>query len=824
MVVGLAAVVAAAVLSLAGGLDIVERRTVDATARWFDRFSQPVSDEIVIAGIDDRALREVQSWPWDRVYLAQAIDELTRGGAKTIALDVLLEESQPPRPTPGDDVKSPRLGMVSGDEELARAISRHGSVVVPIRFTTRRGEADHAVQAEEAGRAEHRGRVFAAQRDRSYVPHDDSTMFWLPTFDLGGLPIEEVGTTAARLGDVSLSAADADDAVRSVSPVAWYGGVWGNFAVMASLLHRGGRFVPSGDLSGDIRVTPVGTKDVWTSKTVWRVPTTPLTWPRGGSHFIGQFTSDPARPQEISLAAVMQPALIRRSAVSNLLTIADLLEKSRDVGLEPSAEAATLARSLSRDVAGQPDSITDGLYLASLQRLNELCGPVVKSAKEFLEFLSSTDDGATTPSSDGGASKVEPPAAESAEDAARVKLFRAVAETLAALLVACESAPAEISKSRKNLHPIVEGKLVFIGWTGTGDAAADTVPTSIHPQTPGVYVHAAVANMMLTGFMRQRVGWLFDLVVMLVIGVVSVLLAVRLPLGATPLALVVLVVGWFFVCGIGLWDYGRLIVSCTGPMGTASAGWLAVFLHRGLIEQRDRRRTVEQFRAYVSPEVVDVLVENPELRSLSPQKRELTVLMADLEGFTALAERLGEERTGRVLGAYLRAMTEVLLRHGATIDKYLGDGIMAFWGAPIEMAPSRQATSACAAAIEMQRRLAEMNARGEFGPAHAPRGDSAPSNTATEELRLRIGISAGSLMVGDFGCPPTRSSYTVIGDAANLAARLQEACKLLGVRVLVSDTVRRLATESTMKFRLVQRLRLRGREQEEDVYSIEGEV
>src|SRR5262249_38374927 len=156
---------------------------------------------------------------------------------------------------------------------------------------------------------------------------------------------------------------------------------------------------------------------------------------------------------------------------------------------------------------------------------------------------------------------------------------------------------------------------------------------------------------------------------------------------------------WFLFAGVVLWDAGWKIAAVGAPSVAAISSWLGVLLHRLLVEERLRRRTEERFRAYVSPAVVDELVNNPQLDSMTPQRRELSIMFCDVAGFTALAERLGAEGTAGFLSGYLGKMTDTLLRHGATIDKYLGDGIMAFWGAPIQ--DPRHARNACRAAASL---------------------------------------------------------------------------------------------------------------------------
>ncbi len=809
LLIGLAASIFVAVLCLIGAFDAAERATIDWRARSFDFFSPPPSPDILIAGIDDRAIREVQAWPWDRAYLASAVRELTRADASVIALDILIEEPRSPELLPGDDPLAPRFPARSADHDLAGAIAAHGRVVAPIRFASSpstnsapdRGDAEPPTQASLPGasqrrRADESARVLAHHILSSSAPCDLTTHIGVFVPGPPALPLWSVGGSAARLGDVSLHAPDPDGVVRSFAPVVLATvpvhqsapRLWPNFAVAAALLHRGQPTLPDWNGRGYPVTFPGDLPPC-------AIPTTPLTWPRGGSSFAGQFTPDPATPQEISLAAVLRPALIERGVRSNLLAIAQIIEQAPILGLESSTHALSLSLAL----AGATDVLARPGYDTDVAALRTLCTPLSESAREFLEFVEQ-DAAPPRPTNPSPASDDDP------ETAARLAYLKSAATTLPELLDACQKAPAHAAASREQLRALIAGKLVFVGYTATG-AAADTVHTSIHPRTPGVYVHAAVANSMLTGFLRHPAPRFVSLALSLLLGVLGTLVAVRFPLWASPIALALLLVAWFVLCGVGVWDLAQTIVSCTSPLFTAGAGWLAATLHRALIEQRIRRRTEEQFRAYVSPEVVDVLVESPHLRTLTPQRRDLTVLMADLEGFTSLAERLGEERTGLLLNRYLTEMTAILLDHGATIDKYLGDGIMAFWGAPISIDPIQQARSACAAASAMKHRLAHLNTIGEWADAG--------------HLHLRVGIACGPLMVGDFGSPPTRSSYTVIGDPANLASRLEEACKPLGVGVLVSRLVKDRASEAsadTSAFAPAGTLHLRGRAEPEHAW------
>ena len=179
-------------------------------------------------------------------------------------------------------------------------------------------------------------------------------------------------------------------------------------------------------------------------------------------------------------------------------------------------------------------------------------------------------------------------------------------------------------------------------------------------------------------------------------------------------------------------------------------------------------------------------------------------MFSDIQGFTSLAERLSPERLAASLGRYLEVMTRVLEAHGATLDKFIGDAVMAFWNAP---APIEQhSLRACRAVLACQRELAALFASPEWGGAPA--------------LVTRFGLHRGSVLVGHFGAP-TRLSYTALGDGVNLAARLESTCKQYGVTALVSGSVQAEAA-GELVFRALDRVTVRGKSQAVDVYELVG--
>jgi adenylate cyclase len=204
----------------------------------------------------------------------------------------------------------------------------------------------------------------------------------------------------------------------------------------------------------------------------------------------------------------------------------------------------------------------------------------------------------------------------------------------------------------------------------------------------------------------------------------------------------------------------------------------------GFLTERQRaQETKRAFAQYVPAEVVNRLIERPELLELGGEERELTLLFADLANFTTMSEKLAPRAVVAVLGKYFDAMSTVIYRHSGTVDKYIGDGIMAFWGAPLP--DDRHAERALQAAIDMQDQFRKL--------ARRLQRKGAPV------MSMRIGIHTGNVIVGNVGSR-ARFAYTAIGDAVNLASRLEGANKAYGTSILLSEaTVLRLKDQVSLR-------------------------
>ena len=344
----------------------------------------------------------------------------------------------------------------------------------------------------------------------------------------------------------------------------------------------------------------------------------------------------------------------------------------------------------------------------------------------------------------------------------------------------------------------LRGKIALIGVTYFGH---DTTRTPFGGGAPGVELHATAIDTILAGDGIQRVSALAETLACLLSGLAVVLLF------ALRLGPVVRVAGVLLVAGIDVtaawWLFTRMYLwhGLVWPLGTALvvAATLLAMAYVGEAVQRVRLR--RSFAHYVGADVLEEMLADPHLLDLGGARRELTVLFSDIRDFTGLSERLSPEELVQLLNVYLTPMTEAVLLRGGYLDKYIGDAVMAVYGAPVPK--QNHAALALATAVAMCAALAKLQ------PQLGQRG---------VELKIGVGVNTGDMVVGNMGSRE-RFDYTVVGDAVNLASRLEGLTKVYGVFCLVGPTTRAQAPEG-YRFRELDLVRVKGKGQPVAVYEL----
>ena len=350
----------------------------------------------------------------------------------------------------------------------------------------------------------------------------------------------------------------------------------------------------------------------------------------------------------------------------------------------------------------------------------------------------------------------------------------------------------------------LEGRVVFVAATAIG--THDQRVTPLERAVPGVYIHATLAQNILDQDLLTRPVYVvaLELLVMLLIGLVSGVVMARFHLVGQILTALGLVLGWTLLDTQVLFRQG-LVVYTVLPVFQVFLTLLAMTMWSFLVEQRERRKTRQAFGRYLSPKVMEQVLGDPEeyLR-LGGKRYEATVLFSDIRGFTTISEALTPEELGLLLNQYMTPMTDIVFEHDGTLDKYIGDAVMAFWGAPVAL--PNHALSACKAALQMIEQVDRLNERFlEEGLPH---------------IAIGIGLSSGPMTIGNMGSDD-HFAYTALGDRVNLGARLEGQTKEYGVDILISEETQAMVKDE-MLCRELGSLRVKGKLEPVHIYQLIG--
>jgi adenylate cyclase len=354
------------------------------------------------------------------------------------------------------------------------------------------------------------------------------------------------------------------------------------------------------------------------------------------------------------------------------------------------------------------------------------------------------------------------------------------------------------------------GKIVVVG--ASASLLSDVVATPLNPSTPGVEAQAQLIEQIVDGDALLRPDWAPGAEL-----ATATLLSLALVV-ATPLlsALWSALLGGFAVAAMagGSWlafaQYGWLLDPIT-PSYSSGAVFLAGVLTLYSQKRHQLNETRSHFGRFVSPAVVARLAEHPDAIQLGGLQRTLTLMFCDIRSFTTISEGLSAVELTAFLNEYLTPMTDAVLRQMGTVDKYMGDAIMAFWNAPLD--DPAHAGHAVSAALEMRETLAALNRRWASRAAEA--------GHTFHEVKFGVGLNTGECCVGNLGST-RRFDYSAIGDEVNVASRLEGASKVLGVDIVASDLTRADAPE--FAWLEVDRLVLKGKSRPTPVYALAGDA
>jgi adenylate cyclase len=341
----------------------------------------------------------------------------------------------------------------------------------------------------------------------------------------------------------------------------------------------------------------------------------------------------------------------------------------------------------------------------------------------------------------------------------------------------------------------VGNKLVMVGAFSKGIAEDEkTTPFGL---MYGVEIHANALNtIIMSNFLYELRPWA-NALILLALALITAFMASRLPtVWSLVLSLVLIIL--FFLAVTLVFDLYNRVVQLTTPIFGILLSFLAVIVYRIMTEEKDKRRIRDMFGKYVSPKVVDQILQNPP--ELGGVDKELTVFFSDIRGFTTLSESMTPQELVNHLNVYLTAMTDVILEYQGTLDKYVGDEIMCFWGAPLPQ--EDHAMLACKCALRQMQVLAELNA----------------GWPQERRIDIGIGLNSGIMTVGNMGSLG-RMNYTLTGDKVNLGARLEGANKQYLTKIIMSEYTHGLVKDRVIA-RELDNIRVKGKNQPVLIYEL----
>jgi adenylate cyclase len=311
------------------------------------------------------------------------------------------------------------------------------------------------------------------------------------------------------------------------------------------------------------------------------------------------------------------------------------------------------------------------------------------------------------------------------------------------------------------------GKVCIIGLTMR--SMGDYYATPVDEASAGFFAHANVFDMVVTNsFITPASAWPQFFILLLITLAIGFTTHTRhMKIGILVLVVVTFL---FLTCAVVAFNSAHLWLDIAAPLSSLLICFVATVAYKAATEGRQRKMITSMFGTYVDSNVVRILIDNPKLAKLGGEKHEISILFTDIKGFSSISEKVTEDVLVKLLNIYFTDMTNVVLANGGAVDKFIGDSIMAFWGAPLP--DSDSAYHACVTAVHMQSQLEKLQTRllkiGGVG------------------IKQRIGVNTGLCIVGNMGSEQ-KKNYTVTGDPVNLASRLEGVNKQYGTGILISE-------------------------------------
>lgn len=348
----------------------------------------------------------------------------------------------------------------------------------------------------------------------------------------------------------------------------------------------------------------------------------------------------------------------------------------------------------------------------------------------------------------------------------------------------------------------LKDKIVLIGGVAAGLFDFKAIPFS--PMFPGVEIHAnTMSNILLGNSMRPwSANWTFLLIIVFALfsGFVS---GRQSPLNGGIVTLVLLI--GFFTVDYMLFKLNNIYAEFVAPASSLAFSYVGVLFYRFMTEEREKRKIKKTFSQYLNPKIMEKVLNDPSYLKMGGHKENLTVLFSDIRGFTTITESLPAEELVSQLNEYLSKMVEIVFKHDGTLDKFIGDAVMAYWGAPIPQNDHPIKGVMCA--IEMHKELKILQDK------WTAEGKKYPFN-------IGVGVNTGEMTVGNMGSKE-KMEYTVIGDAVNLGARLESATKEYHAKIIISEVTYN-AVKELVDAKHIDSVKVKGKTKPVDIYAVLG--